>query len=102
MMLGLWSCKVSSEIHINGQHVSKPVREDKGKTMTPEPEDMKDLKREHVLLSKGCELVGSGYSRVTSVVAKVTDKRENSDSHCQVNRVSKTEQHYMSRVNRVS
>jgi hypothetical protein len=28
-MVGSWPCKVSSEIHINGQRVSEQVREDK-------------------------------------------------------------------------
>jgi hypothetical protein len=55
-----------------------------------------------VLLSKGHEVVGPGYLRVTGVAAKVTDKRENPGNHSRVNRVSKTEQHYLSRVNRVS
>jgi hypothetical protein len=31
MMVGLWPCRVSSEIHINGQRVSYPVGEDKVK-----------------------------------------------------------------------
>jgi hypothetical protein len=55
-----------------------------------------------VVLSKGREVVGPGYSRVKGVAAKVTDKRENSGNHDRVNRVSKTEQHYLSRVNRFS
>jgi hypothetical protein len=42
MMVGLWPCKVSSEIHINGRRVSESVREDKGKTMATELEDEKD------------------------------------------------------------
>jgi hypothetical protein len=29
--VGSWLCRVSSEVHINGQRVSDPVREDKGK-----------------------------------------------------------------------
>jgi hypothetical protein len=44
-MVGSWPCKVSSEIPINGQLVSEPVRKDKGKTMATELEDEKDLKR---------------------------------------------------------
>jgi hypothetical protein len=55
-----------------------------------------------VVLSKGCEVVGLGYSRVIVIVAKVTDKRENSGKHGRVDRVSKTELHYPSWVNRVS
>jgi hypothetical protein len=69
--------------------------------MASEPEDRKDPKRECVVLSKGCEVVGLGYLRVTGVAAKVTDKRENLANHGQVNRVSTTEQHYLSQVNRV-
>jgi hypothetical protein len=68
----------------------------------PEPEDWKDPKRTHVLLSKGREVVGPGFLRVTGVAAKVTDKRENLGNHSRVNRVSKIEQHYPSQVNRVS
>jgi hypothetical protein len=41
-----------------------------------------------VILSKGHEVVGLGYSRVTGVAANVMDKRENSGNHDQVNRVS--------------
>jgi hypothetical protein len=67
--------------------------------MALEPEDRKDPKRVHVLLSKGREVVGPGYMRVTGVAAKVMNKRENSGNH---GRVSKTEQHYPSRVNWVS
>jgi hypothetical protein len=79
-----------------------PVHEDKGKTTAPEPEDKRDPNRARLVLSKGHELVGSGYSRVIGVVAKVTDKRESLGNHRQVNRVSKIEQHYLSRVNRFS
>jgi hypothetical protein len=61
-----------------------------------EPGDRKDPKRACVVLSKGREVVGPGYSRVTGVAAKVTDKSENSGNHGRVNRVSKTEQHYSS------
>jgi hypothetical protein len=101
MMVGSWPCKVSSEIHINGRCISEPVHEDKGKTMATELEDMKDPKRARVVLSKGREVVGPGYSRVTDVAAKVTNKRENLGNHGLVNRISKMEQHYPSRVNRV-
>jgi hypothetical protein len=102
MMLVSWPCKVSSEIHINGRRVSEPVRDDKGKTIAPEPEDKKGMKRACVVLSKGHEVVGPGYSRVTGVAAKVMDKKENSGNHGQVNRVSKTEQHYPSQVSQVT
>jgi hypothetical protein len=64
--------------------------------------DSKDLKRAHLVLSKSREVVGLGYSRVAGVAAKVTDKRENLGNHGRVNQVSKTEQHYLSRVNWVS
>jgi hypothetical protein len=98
VMVGLWPCKVSSKVHINGQCVSEPVREDKGKTTAMEPKDRKDPKRAQVVLSKGREVVGLGYSRVTSVATKVIDKRVNSGNHNQVNRVSKTEQRYPDQV----
>jgi hypothetical protein len=87
VMVGSWPCKVSSEIHINGQCVSELVHEDKGKTMATEPED-KDSKRARVVFSKGHEVAGLGYSRLTSVAAKVTDRGENSGNPSQVNRVS--------------
>jgi hypothetical protein len=51
VMVGSWTCKVLSEIHINERHVSEPVHEDKGKTTAPEPEDRKDPKRACVVLS---------------------------------------------------
>jgi hypothetical protein len=88
VMVYSWSCKVSSEIHINGRRVSGLVREDKGKTTAPELRDRKDPKRAHVVLSKGREVVRLGYSRVIGVAAKVTDKREKSGNHDQVNWVS--------------
>jgi hypothetical protein len=70
--------------------------------MALEPDDGKDPKRAHVVRSKGCEMVGPGYARVIGVATKVTDKKENSGNHSRVNRVSKTEQHYLSQVNMVS
>jgi hypothetical protein len=102
MMVGSWPCNVSFEIHINGRRVSEPFREDKGKTTAPEPKDRRDPKRARVVLSKGRAVVRPGYLRVTDVATKVTDKRENLGNHGRVNRISKTEQHYPSRVNRVS
>jgi transketolase N-terminal domain/subunit len=42
--------------------------------MTLEPEDKKDPKRARVVLSKGHEVVGSDYSRVTGVAANVTPR----------------------------
>jgi hypothetical protein len=93
-MVGSWPCKVSSKIHINGRHVGEPVREDRGIMMAPETEDRKDPK-------SAC-VVRPSYSRVAGVGAKVIDKKENSGNQGRVNRVSKTEQHYPSWVNRVS
>jgi hypothetical protein len=55
-----------------------------------------------VVLSKGREVVRSGYSRLAGAAAKVTDRGENLGNPSQVNRVSKTEQHYPSWVNQVS
>jgi hypothetical protein len=51
-----------------------------------------------VVLSKGREVVGSGYSRLIGAAAKVTDRGENSGNPNWVNQVSKMEQHYPSRV----
>jgi hypothetical protein len=67
-----------------------------------EPEHEKDPKRACVVLSKGCKVVGPSYSRLTGAAAKVMDRRENSGNSSRVNRVSKTEQHYPSRVNQNS
>jgi hypothetical protein len=69
-----------------------------GKMMATEPEDEKDPKRARVVLSKGCEVVRLGYSRLIGTATKVADMRENSGNHSQVNWVNKTEQHYPSRV----
>jgi hypothetical protein len=102
VMVGLWPCKVSSKVHINGRRVSESVHEDKGKMIAMELKDGKDPKRARVVLSKGREVVGPGYSRVTSVAAKVIDKRVNLGNHNQVNRVSKTEQRYPDPVSRVT
>jgi hypothetical protein len=74
VMVGSWPCKVSSGIHINGRHVSEPVHEDKGKTMATELEDENDPKRAHVVLSKGREVVGPGYLRLTGATTKLTDR----------------------------
>jgi hypothetical protein len=76
-MVGSWPCKVSSKIHINGWRVSEPVCEDKGKTMATETKDEKDMNRAHVVLSKGYEVVGLGYSRLTGAAVKVMDRGEN-------------------------
>jgi hypothetical protein len=76
VIVGSWPCKVSSEIHINGRHVSELVHEGKGKTMATKPKDEKDSKRACVVLSKGNEVVGLGYSRLTGAAAKVMDRGE--------------------------
>jgi hypothetical protein len=68
MMLDLWPCKVSSEIHINGWRVSELVREDKGKMTVTKLEDENDPKRAHVVLSKGRKVVKPGYSKLTCVL----------------------------------
>jgi hypothetical protein len=60
MPVGSWPCKVSFEIHIIGRCISELVHDDKGKMTALEPEDRKDPKRAHVVLSKGCEVVGPG------------------------------------------
>jgi hypothetical protein len=56
-MVGLWPCKLLSEIHNNGRCISELVRKDKGKTTATKPEDEKDLRRARVMLSKGREVV---------------------------------------------
>jgi hypothetical protein len=101
-MVGSWPCTVLSEIHINGRRVSEPVCEDKGKTTATEPENKKDPKRACVVLSKGREVVSLGYLRLTGAVAKIIDMGENLGNPSWVNWVSKTEQHYPSRVSWVS
>jgi hypothetical protein len=96
MMVGSWACRVSSEIHIGGRRVSKPIHDDRGKEKVTEPRDEKDLKRAWVVLSKDREVVELGYSRLSGAAAKVMLKGENSGNP---NRVSKMEQRYSSRVN---
>jgi hypothetical protein len=64
--------------------------------------DEKYPKRAHVVLPKGGEVVGPGYSRLIGVATKVTDRGEILCNPSGVNRVSKTEQHYPSRVSQVS
>jgi hypothetical protein len=64
------------------------VHEEKGKMTAMELEDEKDPKRVHVVLSKGGEVVGPGYSRLTGASAKVMDKGENSGNPSRVNWVS--------------
>jgi hypothetical protein len=52
---------------------------------------MKIRAKQRVILSMGREVVGPGHSRVKGVAAKVTDKKENSGNHGQVNWVRKKE-----------
>jgi hypothetical protein len=52
------------------------VREDKGKATILELEDEKDLKRTHMVLSKGHEMVGPSYSRLSGDGARVMDRQE--------------------------
>jgi hypothetical protein len=87
MMVGSWSCTVLSEVHINGQCVSKPIEKDKGKVTVPELEDEKDPKRTHMVLSKGREMVGPGYSRLSGDAASVADRGEESGNPNWVGRV---------------
>jgi hypothetical protein len=75
VMVGTWPCKVSFKIYINGWRVSDPVGQDMGKTTAPELEVRKDPKRARVVLSKGSEVVGLGYSRVIGVAAKVAREK---------------------------
>jgi hypothetical protein len=74
VMVGSWPCSVSSEVHINGLRVSDLVREDKGKVAATGQEDKKDPKRACVVLSQGHEVVGLGYSMLSSAAAIETDK----------------------------
>jgi hypothetical protein len=57
-MVGSWSCRVSSEIHIKAAATGQ--------------EDEKDPKRARVVLSQSHEVVGSGYSMMSSATAMVT------------------------------
>jgi hypothetical protein len=43
-------------------------------------EDEKDPKRARVVLSQGCEVVGPGYSKLSSATATEMDKRRRSDN----------------------
>jgi hypothetical protein len=87
MMLSSWPCKVSYEIHINGQRVSEPVQEDKGKVTVPKSEDEKDPKRTCMVLSKGHKVVRLGYSRLSGDATRVIDKGRESDNPNWVDRV---------------
>jgi hypothetical protein len=87
VLVGSWPCIVSSEIDINGQCVSEPVREDKGEATVPGSEDVKDPKRTRMVLSKGCEVVRPGYSRLSGDAARVADRGGVSGSPNRVDRV---------------
>jgi hypothetical protein len=87
MMVCSWACKVSSEVHINGRCISDPVHEDKGKAVATGQDDEKDPKRAHVVLSQGHEVVGPGYSKLSSAAAMETDKVRCSDNLNRVTRV---------------
>jgi hypothetical protein len=63
-MVGSWPCKVSSEIHVNGRHVSGTIWKDKGMAIVSKSEDEKDSKRTCMVLSKGFKVIGPGYSRL--------------------------------------
>jgi hypothetical protein len=73
-MVGLWPCKLSSKVHINGQCVSELVREDKGEATVPESKDEKDPKRTRMVFSKGHKVVRSGYSRLPGYAARVVER----------------------------
>jgi hypothetical protein len=87
MMIGSCSCRVSSEVHINGQCVSDPVHEDKGKAVATGHEDEKDPKRPRVVLSQDREVVRPGYSKLLSDATMETDKGRCSDNLNRVTRV---------------
>jgi hypothetical protein len=87
MMVGSWPCKVLSEVHINGQRVSKLIQEDKGKATVPESEDENDPKRTRRVLSKGHEVVKPGYSRLSVDAARVVDRGGESGNPNWVDRV---------------
>jgi hypothetical protein len=69
-----------------------------------ELEDEKDSMRARVVLSKGPEVVGPGYSWLTSAVTKVTDRGENLGNPSLVNRVNhgSTTDRQAGRVSRAS
>jgi hypothetical protein len=86
-MVGSWPCSVSSEVHIIGRRISDLVREDKGKVAALRQEDENDPKRVHVVLSQVHEVVGPGYSKLSSAAATETDKGRLSDNLKRVTRV---------------
>jgi hypothetical protein len=82
---------VSSEVHINGRCVSELVWEDTGKAMVPESEDEKDPKRTRMVVSKGHEVVGPGYSRLSGDATRVTARGEQSGNPNRVHREYNTD-----------
>jgi hypothetical protein len=75
-MVGSWPCKVLFKIQINGRCVSEPVQKDKGKATVSESEIEKDPKRACMVLSKGREVIGPSYSRLSGDAARATDRGE--------------------------
>jgi hypothetical protein len=59
--------------------------------MATEPEDEKDPKRACVVLSKGREVVGPGYLRLTGAAAKVLSRGENSGNPSRVGQDNSTD-----------
>jgi predicted RNA-binding protein with PUA domain len=55
--------------------------------MVPESENEKDRKRALMVLSKGHEVVGLGYSRLSRDAASVADRGEESGNPNRVDRV---------------
>jgi hypothetical protein len=55
--------------------------------MVLESEDEKDLKRTRMVLSKGREVVGLGYSRLVGDATRAADKVEESCNPIQVGQV---------------
>jgi hypothetical protein len=77
-MVGSWPCKVSSEIHVNGRHVSGTIWKDKGMAIVSKSEDEKDSKRTCMVLSKGFKVIGPGYSRLLGGVLQESRIEEES------------------------
>jgi hypothetical protein len=76
VMVGSRSCMMLSEVHISERSVCEPVPEDKGKETVLGSEDEKDPKRTRMVLSKGREVVGLGYSRLSGDAARVMGRGE--------------------------
>jgi hypothetical protein len=76
---------VSSEICIGGRHVSEPVHDEKGKEKVAEPREEKDPKRAQVVLSRGHEVLGPSYLRLSGATTEVMHEGENSGNPNRVN-----------------